>query len=121
MFLKKLTFVFAVLLSSVALWNCNGGDDDPNAKGPSCNISNADLSYTKNIKRIIDAKCVSCHGGNGPGPDDYRTYQGMVSHIKEGHFIEKVVIDKTMPESGITMTQAQRDSINCWLKAGYPQ
>ena len=107
-------------LSTSSWYGCKGGGDDPNDKGPACNLSNADLSYTKNIKRIIDANCLSCHGGNGPGPDNYSTYAGMKAHLEEGHFLEQVVIDKTMPQN-VSMPQAQRDSINCWIKAGFPQ
>ena len=121
MTLKQVTSILCLLALGATVWyGCKGGDDDPNDKGPACNLSNADLSYTKNIKRIIDKNCLSCHGGNGPGPDDYTTYAGMKPHLAEGHVLEKVVIDKTMPQN-LPMSQAQRDSINCWIKAGFPQ
>ena len=96
-------------------------DEDPNDKGPDCNIANADLSYNKNMKSLIDRVCLSCHSGAGPGPRDYRTYDGVKPVLDNGLFLERVVIKKDMPQSGITMSQAQRDSVNCWIKAGYPQ
>lgn len=119
MTIKQVSIFFSALILGAAVWTgCNG--DDPNDKGPACNLSNADLSYSKNIKRIIDNNCLSCHGGNGPGPGNYSTFAGMKEHLDAGHFLEQVVIDKTMPQN-IAMPQAQRDSINCWIKSGYPQ
>lgn len=44
----------------------------------------------------------------------------MKSHLDEGHFLEEVVINRTMPQGG-SMPQAARDSINCWIQAGYPK
>ena len=96
-------------------------DDDPNAKGPDCSLANADLSYTKNMKSLIDRVCISCHGGSGPGPRDYRTFEGIKPVLDNGLVLQRVVIDKNMPQSGISMSQLQRDSVNCWIKAGYPK
>jgi hypothetical protein len=118
--LLKITSLSALLLFSTLIWNGCDPAIDPNDDGPDCTLPNADLSYTKNIKGIIDAYCISCHGGSGPGPDDYRSYEGMKSHLDEGHFLEQVVINKTMPQGG-GMGQPQRDSINCWIKSGYPK
>lgn len=117
--LKRIGLTLSLLCALLA-WNGCKDNTDPNEEGPACNLSNADLSYSKNIKGIIDSYCLSCHSGSGPGPDDYRTYEGMKSHLDEGHFLEEVVINKTMPQSG-SMGQAQRDSINCWIKSGYPK
>lgn len=108
--------VFSLLVVALSWQACD--PEDP--KAPDCNIANADLSYTKNIKGIIDQQCISCHADSGPGPDDYRTYEGMKPHLDKGHFLERVVIDKDMPQGG-GMSQAQRDSINCWIAAGYPK
>ena len=111
-----------LIISILAVQSCKDkGEDDPNDKGPDCNISNADLTYAKNMKSLIDRTCLSCHSGAGPGPRDYRTYEGIKPVLDNGEVLQRVVIDKNMPQSGITMTQAQRDSVNCWIKAGYPQ
>lgn len=116
------SFLLPALLMAGALitWPaCNNNDDD-DPEAPACNLPGATLTYSTNIKNIIDTYCISCHGGLGPGPDDYRTYEGMKSHLDEGHILENVVINKTMPEGG-GMPQAARDSINCWIQAGYPK
>jgi len=109
-------FFFAVAFT---LWQCDG--DDPNAAGPACNISNADLTYDKNMKSLINRTCLSCHAGKGPGTTDYSTYEKMQKYLDNGDILKRVVIDKDMPQAGSPMTQAQRDSMNCWLKAGSPK
>ena len=116
--LKNLPLTASIVLLAGVLYLQSCKKDDP--KGPDCNLPNATLSYTLNIKGIIDQQCVSCHAGSGPGPDDYRTYEGIKSHLGEGHVLDRVVITKDMPQGG-GMSQAQRDSINCWIAAGYPK
>lgn len=118
------TFLMLVTLFGLTLWLGCGKDDDP--EGPACNISGVTFSYTSNIKGIIDRHCISCHasGSGQVGADifDFRTYEGMKSHLDAGHVRERVVIDKDMPQGNPTnMTPAERDSINCWILAGYPK
>ena len=115
--LKIYTITAAFALMATALsWQGCGKDD----KTIPCNIPNADLSYTKNIKRIVDQQCISCHSGSGPGPDSYTTYEGIKPLLDNKKVYDRVVIKKDMPQNG-GMSQAQRDSINCWIAAGYPK
>lgn len=118
MSIPKLPLLVTAALFSVLLFNACKEDDKP--EGPDCTLPNVSFSYNSNIKGIIDRHCLSCHSGSGPGPDDYRSYEGIKPHLDEGHVLQNVVIDKTMPQGG-SMTQAERDSINCWIKAGYPK
>ncbi|MFN0213502.1 MAG: hypothetical protein ACKVT2_04545 [Saprospiraceae bacterium] len=110
------TALFVLITATFSWQGCK--KEEP--KDPECNLPNATLSYTLNIKHIIDQQCLGCHGGIGPGPDNYSTYEGIKPHLDEGHVLERVVIEKSMPEGG-GMSQAQRDSINCWIAAGYPK
>lgn len=115
----QLLTVAALLAATLAWQGCD--PDDP--KGPDCNIPNADLSYNLNIKGIIDQHCISCHAaGSGVSGaiGDYRTYEGIKPFIDNGKVLAEVVVDKTMPQGG-GMSQAQRDSINCWIAASYPK
>ncbi len=114
---KHVAILFAFLILALSGQGCKSNDDP---KGPDCNLPNANLSYSLNIKAIIDQQCLNCHSGSGPGPDDYRTYEGIKPHLDEGHVLERVVIIKDMPKGG-GMSQGQRDSINCWIAAGYPK
>lgn len=116
----KITGLSILLLAGLLSWNgCKKDEDpDPNDKGPACSLSNADLSYTKNMKKMIDTYCISCHSGSGPGIGDYRTYEGIKSRLENGLILERVVIAKTMPQGG-GLSQSQRDSVNCWIKSGF--
>ncbi|MCB0527756.1 MAG: cytochrome c [Lewinellaceae bacterium] len=119
LFAKRLLYPVFTLLVAVLLWQgCK--KDDGGQDGPPCNISGVSFSYTANIKGIIDRNCLSCHGGLGPGPHDYSTYEGIKSVLDNGLVLERVVIKKDMPEGG-GMSQAERDSINCWILSGYPK
>ncbi|HAD14487.1 MAG TPA: hypothetical protein DCF33_18850 [Saprospirales bacterium] len=115
----RLIVLLALVAAVFSLQSCEGNDP----KGPDCNIPNADLTYTLNMKGIIDQHCVSCHApgsGVAGAVGDFRTYDGIENYLHNGDVLETVVIDKTMPQGG-GMSQAQRDSINCWLAAGHPQ
>jgi mono/diheme cytochrome c family protein len=113
-------FAAAALLFTVLAWQ---GCDKDDPKGPECTIPNADLSYTKNIQGIVNQYCIGCHApGTGVvgAVGDYRNYEGLKVYLDNGKVLDRVVIDKDMPQGG-GMSQAQRDSINCWIAAGYPK
>jgi uncharacterized membrane protein len=121
---NKTTFAMLFALACITLWPGCDKDDEPT--GPACNISGVTFTYNTNIKPIIDKHCISCHAtGSGVAEADqfdFTTYEGMKSHLDAGHVRERVVIDKDMPQGNPTnMTQAERDSINCWILAGYPK
>ncbi|GAB4494611.1 MAG: hypothetical protein OHK0019_21480 [Saprospiraceae bacterium] len=122
-FSKNTLLVIMLAFASITLWPGCGKDDDK-PSGPACNISGVTFTYNTNIKRIIDTHCISCHRtGSGVAiaqDNDFTTYEGMKSHLDAGHILERVVIDKDMPQGG-GMTQAERDSINCWILSGYPK
>ena len=115
--IQKLPLLLLLTLFSVVLFNACGKDDP---EGPACTLPNVSFSYTTNIKPIIDQYCISCHSGAGPGPNDYRTYEGIKPLLDNGKVLERVVVEKTMPQGG-GMSQAARDSINCWIQSGYPK
>lgn len=119
---NKTPFAILLAFACVTLWpGCDKDDDDT---GPACNISGVTFTYNSNVKGIIDRHCISCHAtGSGVAEADqfdFTTYEGMKPHLDAGHVRDRVVIKKDMPQSG-TMTQAERDSINCWILAGYPK
>lgn len=115
--IQKRPLVLLLTILSVVLYNACGKDDP---EGPACTLPDVSFSYNTNIKPIIDHYCLSCHSGSGPGPHDYRTYEGLKASLDNGKVLERVVIEKTMPQGG-GMSQAARDSINCWIQSGYPK
>lgn len=123
-FSNKTPFVILLALAGISLWPGCKGEEEPD--GPPCNISGVTFTYESNIKRIIDKHCISCHrtgSGVAEAQDfDFTTYEGMKDHLDDGHMLERVVIVKDMPQGNPTnMTQTERDSVNCWILAGYPK
>jgi len=123
-FISNKTPLLLLVLFGLTLWLGCKDDDEPD--GPPCNVSGVTFTYNTNVKGIIDRRCISCHAtGSGVAEAenfDFTTYEGMKDHLDEGHLRERVVIDKDMPEANSTnMTQAERDSINCWILSGYPK
>jgi len=119
--LKNITSVSVLMLFVIGISWQGCKKDDP--AGPECTLSNPDLSYTKNIKAILDQQCISCHvpgSGVAGAVGDFRTFEGIKTYLDNGKVLDRVVVKKDMPQGGV-MSQAQRDSINCWIAAGYPK
>ena len=115
-----LSVFFALFAASLTWQGCDKGDDPD---GPECTLPNANLTYNANIKSIIDQQCISCHApGSGVvgAVGDFRTYEGMKTYLDNDKILDRVVVKKDMPQGG-GMSQAQRDSVNCWIAAGYPK
>ena len=80
-------------------------------------------SYTRDVKAIIDNKCVSCHS-NAPGSTGgfpLTTYGQVKAKADEGKIKARVIDQKpsSMPPTGSPqLTQEEREKINCWLSNG---
>jgi uncharacterized membrane protein len=79
------------------------------------------ISYSNDIKQIIDNNCVTCHSaGNTDG--DFTTYEGLKLKAESGSLKNRVVVQKNMPPAGSdsAMTSLNIQKINCWLLQGAP-
>lgn len=78
-------------------------------------------TYDLHVKRILDASCLgsSCHK-SGSSIGDFTSYSAITSQYlgESGKIYDRVVVQKNMPIGGHTMTQAERDTIECWIKNG---
>ncbi len=106
------------IVSSITFITCKKDSSDSSGL-PTCTISGS-LSYSTNMKGIIDEYCTGCHTPGGSGPGDYTSYEGIKADLASGKVGTTTVVNKTMPQ-GTTMPQAKIDSINCWIQAGYPK
>lgn len=108
----------ALLVGAGALFALSGCSKG-NLTTPSCNVPNAGaLTYTANVKPIVDKSCISCHGANRTAPGDFRTYEGIKPYLSSGTFSDLVVVRQSMPPAG-SLPQTEIDSINCWIQAGF--
>lgn len=79
------------------------------------------LSYTGNIKQIVDANCAvsGCHV-EGTGRANLTTYAGLKQIADNGLIHQKVVVEQSMPPSG-PLPDCEMRQIEAWLSAGAPQ
>jgi mono/diheme cytochrome c family protein len=87
------------------------------------------LTYYKDVKAIIDAKCIGCHTTGGIGPFDLTTYEGVHA---EGALIAPNVQTRTMPPwmpstdtpalvGDRSLSDAQISTIVSWVQGGMPE
>jgi hypothetical protein len=80
------------------------------------------VTYTKHIKPIIDASCISCHGNPlSGGANIYLTNYAQVKAAGDNGTFKSTVFDSKpdlMPYNAAPLPQAQKDLITCWLNNG---
>ena len=84
-------------------------------------------TYTKNIKPIMDSKCVNCHSQNGQGNfPDLDTYQNVVD-AQNGTNSDKLLCSiqagsctsDRMPKSDAPLSNGSINTIKNWIEQGY--
>lgn len=92
--------------------------------------SHADLTFEKEIKPILRAHCLDCHGGveGKKGNLDLRLVRTMISGGKSGPAIEKGhadssllierIEDREMPPKGAGLSPAELAKLKAWITAG---
>lgn len=83
-----------------------------------CNFP--ELTYTNDIKPLVDDICLGCHKGEKDGPWTLNGYE----HVANWHdLIRAVMLNCEMPppEEQIPMTTEERQLILEWLRCGYPE
>lgn len=83
-----------------------------------------DVTYTENVKPIIDANCIACH--NQPpvfgAPMPLLTYQNVKQAIQERGLLNRISLpqgdSRLMPAGGTRLPQALIDVIAKWEEDG---
>lgn len=102
-------------LISVCILSCenNVEEEDVVAVGNSNPLGpNLVISFSKNVKPIIDNNCVECHAGN--------RFPDMRSHAiiaRNSALIKNVVVTRRMPR-GKSLTNKQIATIEDWIDSG---
>ena len=111
---------FAILITLLVFISCssNSGDDDPNVDPP----VDKNITYTKDIKSIIDGKCLNCHTdplANG-APMPLLTYENVKDAVMNRGLIGQVE-SGAMPPSGSDLSDSQVKQIKDWQTGGYKE
>jgi mono/diheme cytochrome c family protein len=126
--MKKLKPICTILVLVFAVMSCSSGGDDsptPTVTTPIVTTPTGGgetVTYSGNIKAIIDGNCVSCHSPGGENSNvplqTYAQVSGKASLIKVR--IEKPAGDPLVMPRGGKLSQTNIDLINKWIADGMP-
>jgi hypothetical protein len=130
--------IFLLALASAMMLSACGGQSDTQAVQPTVDAaqptgeavsSNTAVSFSKDIKPILDKSCVSCHGGERTNKGlDVTTYDKLmvgsvngaviVPNNADGSKLVVSVAEGKMPKRGAKLTTEQVQLIKDWVNAG---
>lgn len=113
-FILQSAFVLGLI---VILTSCSNDNNDDMTPDPPNNTT--EITYTKNVKAIIDSKCLSCHK-NPPinsAPMALTSFNDVKNSTQTRGLINRIK-DGTMPPDG-TLTATQIKTIEDWQEGGY--
>jgi len=120
--LKKYTTFLVLIIVINSFISCSS---DSTEDLETTNIPDDKVTYTNNIKSIIDTNCISCHSSppvNG-APIPLTTYSKVKEGTETGNVINRIERDQgssgVMPPVGSTLSAAQIQLIKDWQTDGY--
>lgn len=72
-----------------------------------------DITFSSNVKPIIDSNCIQCHGTGGNFPN-LTTYSGVSSNAAS---VKAEVVSRRMPQGG-SLSSDEIKAIECWVDGG---
>jgi len=114
--MKKL-LVLPMLLLFFVVTSCSSSSDDEIIIIPT-----NDVTYTGDIKVIIDSSCLNCHSDPpvNSAPMSLTTYQDVKESVMSRDLIGRVE-NGSMPPSGANLSAAQVQVIKDWEVGGFKQ
>lgn len=104
--MKKL---FTISIFALLVISCSSDGDDP------IDPSIKDVTYVKNIKSIIDSKCISCHASTPTnGAPMALVTSGQVKEAIENRDLIGKITSGSMPPGNADLTAAQIQLIEDW-------
>lgn len=82
----------------------------------------AEITYTSNVKPILDGNCTGCHSGNTPSANLDLTTYANVRAIAETDTLTMRMNDamNPMPATGL-LPQADRTTVQDWIDGGFKE
>ena len=117
-------FIYPFAISSLLLFNCSSGGDDPVSQpGPDPNPNptpSTKVTYNGNIKSIIDSRCLSCHGSSPSNGANFSltTYTQVKNRVDAIITRVSATANPMPPSPNSPLTQAQKDLIQQWKTDG---
>lgn len=76
------------------------------------------ITFSKHIKPVFDAKCVSCHVGGTSGGCDLDTYENSINYVTTHQPVTKLydyVKDIQNPHEGVIMDSCELKQLSKWV------
>ena len=84
-------------------------ETDPTALDP-C----ATITFSMNVKPIIDTNCIQCHGSGDNFPN-LTSYNGISANAE---LVKSETVSRRMPQTSVGLTNDEISAISCWVDAG---
>ncbi|MFT5834048.1 MAG: putative membrane protein [Cognaticolwellia sp.] len=80
------------------------------------------LTYTTDIKSLIETRCISCHGNTSPNAGlSLTTYNQVRLFAETDTLVGRINdINNPMPTTGL-LAQSERDMIQNWIDGGFKE
>lgn len=117
--MKKNILHIALAFIAYFISSCSSEKGEIPVKETNCDSV---ISYSTGIIPLVNANCAvsGCHV-SGASMGDFTTYTGLKLKADNGSLNKQVVIQKSMPPSGSgTLTDAERQLFECWIKQNSP-
>jgi hypothetical protein len=120
---KKARAWLGVIAGSIVLAiGCSKTSEDKltSPDPPSCDTAN--MTYSADIKPILQANCYSCHSsGSAEGGVTLNTYEGVKNVAEDGDLIGTITHSPDyppMPQGGAKLSDCDINKIKAWINSG---
>ena len=109
-------YTLIVVLLFLGLSSCTSAILEDEDAGPIATT----IKYNDDVKNIISANCVSCHGGSSPQASlDLSSYVNVRFAAENGNLLNRINDQvNPMPQSGI-LPSSTRAVLDQWVADGY--
>jgi cytochrome c553 len=121
--MKRVRSVFALTLALAIIFSCSKKNEEDMGGGngsSTCNSTN--MTYSANIKPILQNNCFSCHGnGLSENGINFDTYAGVKAVADNGKLIGAITHASgfsPMPQGGAKLSDCDINKIKDWINRG---
>lgn len=115
--------LYSLFILIIAFSSCTYDKEEKNKMVVlACDTNN--VRFSAEIKSVLEANCLSCHGGNAEGGAGIQlnNYDEIKSYVDQNRFLESMTRTGSdyMPRGGDRLSDSKIEQIRCWIKKGAP-
>jgi hypothetical protein len=120
---KKARTLLGVITGSIVLViGCSKSSEDKLDPPSQSSCDTADMTYSTDIKPILQANCYGCHGnGNAEGGVKCDTYENVKGAVDNNYLIGTITHAAgypPMPQGGAKLSDCDINKIKAWINSG---